>query len=146
MRIQVRSLASLIGLRIQHCHEMWCRSQMQLGSCIAVAMAQAGSYSSDSTPSLGTSICLSVALKRDTHTQRKPLSKYRLAHRQCSVSGSFYCHCSWHFNYFGYGRSQTAPEPAGDPAAAAKPRLKAGSPCSRITCSGDCGNPWPHFW
>ena len=25
MRLQVRSLASLSGLRIQHCHELWCR-------------------------------------------------------------------------------------------------------------------------
>ena len=29
------------GLRIQHCHELWCRSQMWLGSCDAVALAQA---------------------------------------------------------------------------------------------------------
>ena len=27
-----QSLASLSGLRIQHCHEPWCRSQMLLGS------------------------------------------------------------------------------------------------------------------
>ena len=42
-----------------HCCELWCRSQMQLGSCIAVAVAvvQASGYSSDLTPSLGTSIC-----------------------------------------------------------------------------------------
>ena len=33
MRLQVRSLASLSGLRIQHCHELWSRSQMQLRSC-----------------------------------------------------------------------------------------------------------------
>ena len=32
MRLQVRSLASLSGLR------MWCRSQMQLGSDVAVAV------------------------------------------------------------------------------------------------------------
>ena len=30
---------------------------MRLRSCVAVAMVQAGSYSSDSTPSLATSIC-----------------------------------------------------------------------------------------
>jgi len=28
----------LSGLRIQHCRELWCRSQMQLGSLIAVAV------------------------------------------------------------------------------------------------------------
>ena len=39
-------------------HELWCRLQMRLGSHVAVAVAWAGSCSSDSTPSLGTSICL----------------------------------------------------------------------------------------
>ena len=32
---------SLSGLRIWHCHELWCRSQMQFGSHIAVAVAWA---------------------------------------------------------------------------------------------------------
>ena len=32
MRFQVRSLASLSGLRIRHCHELWCGSQTRLGS------------------------------------------------------------------------------------------------------------------
>ena len=39
MRLWVQSLASLCGLRIQHCHELGCRSQKQLGSRIAVAVA-----------------------------------------------------------------------------------------------------------
>ena len=39
------------------CHELWCRSQTRLGSCVAVAVAKAGGYNSDLTPSLGTSIC-----------------------------------------------------------------------------------------
>ena len=30
MRLWVRSLASLSGLRIQHCHELWYKSQMWL--------------------------------------------------------------------------------------------------------------------
>ena len=38
MRMQVRSLALLSGLRIQHCHELWCGSQMWLGSRVAVAL------------------------------------------------------------------------------------------------------------
>ena len=38
MRMQVRSLASLSGLRIRCCHELWCRLQMQLGSWVAVAV------------------------------------------------------------------------------------------------------------
>ena len=37
--------------------ELWCRSQTRLGSGMAVAVGQAGSYSSDSTPRLGTSMC-----------------------------------------------------------------------------------------
>ena len=38
MRLWVQSLASFSGLRIWHCHELWCRSQMQLRSRVAVAM------------------------------------------------------------------------------------------------------------
>ena len=55
MRLWVRSLASLSGLRIWHCCALWCGLQTQLGS--GVAVVRAGSYSSDSTPSLGTSMC-----------------------------------------------------------------------------------------
>ena len=57
MRMWVRSLALLSGLGIWHCHELWCRSQTRLGSHVAVAVVQASSCSSDSTPSLETSIC-----------------------------------------------------------------------------------------
>ena len=38
IRTQVRSLASLSGLRIQHCHELWCRLQTWLGSGVTVAV------------------------------------------------------------------------------------------------------------
>ena len=55
MRRQVLSLALLSGLRIWHCLELPCRLWTWLGSIVAEAVA--GSYSSDSTPSLGTSIC-----------------------------------------------------------------------------------------
>ena len=41
MRLRAQSLALFSGLRIGHCHELWCRSQTQLGSGIAVAVAQA---------------------------------------------------------------------------------------------------------
>ena len=46
---------SLTGLRIWHCCELRCRSQMQLRSCVASAMVQASRCSSNLTPSLGTS-------------------------------------------------------------------------------------------
>jgi len=39
MRLQVQSLASLSGLRIRRCRELWCRLQTWLGSGIAVAVA-----------------------------------------------------------------------------------------------------------
>ena len=67
MRMQVGSLASLSGLRIQRYCELWCRLQMQLRSGVAVAVA--GLYSSDWTPSLGTSICRGCGPKK-THTQK----------------------------------------------------------------------------
>uniref|UniRef100_A0A8D0WJ10 Diacylglycerol kinase n=1 Tax=Sus scrofa TaxID=9823 RepID=A0A8D0WJ10_PIG len=38
MKTWVRSLASLSGLRIQHCHELWCRSKMHVGSHVDVAL------------------------------------------------------------------------------------------------------------
>ena len=38
MRTQVQSLALLSGLRIQHCLELWCRSQTWLESHVAVAV------------------------------------------------------------------------------------------------------------
>ena len=56
-RIQLVSLASLSRLRIRRCHELYYRSQMQLRSYVAVAVVSVGSRSSDSTRSLGTSIC-----------------------------------------------------------------------------------------
>ena len=40
MRMRVRSLGLLSVLRIQRCHELWCRSQMQLGFGIAMAQIQ----------------------------------------------------------------------------------------------------------
>ena len=40
--------------KVWRCHELWCRLQMQLGSVMAVAVVS--SYSSNSTPSLGTFI------------------------------------------------------------------------------------------
>ena len=38
IRLQVRFLASLSGLRIRCCHELWCRWQMWFRSGIAVAV------------------------------------------------------------------------------------------------------------
>ena len=38
MRLRVRSLASLSGIRIWRCCELWCRSQMRLRSWVGVAV------------------------------------------------------------------------------------------------------------
>ena len=37
----VQSLALLSVLRVQHCHKLWYRLQMQLGSCAAVTVVEA---------------------------------------------------------------------------------------------------------
>ena len=40
MRLRVRSLAFLSGLRIRHCHELWCMLQMPLGSHVAISVGR----------------------------------------------------------------------------------------------------------
>ena len=60
MRMWLRSLALLTGLKIQRCHiavSCGVRLQMRLRFHVAVAVVQAGSCSSNSTPRLRTSIC-----------------------------------------------------------------------------------------
>ena len=47
MRMQVPSLASLSGLRIQCCRELWCGLQTWLGFGVAVAVVWASSCRSD---------------------------------------------------------------------------------------------------
>ena len=64
-------LASLSGLRIRHCPELWCTSQMRLSSCVAVAVAWTGSCSFDLTPSLGTSICYGCCPKKTKKKKKK---------------------------------------------------------------------------
>ena len=66
MRTQVWSLASLSGLRIQHCLELWCRLQMWPRSGVAVAVVQASNYSFNSTSSLRIPYTTGVALKTTT--------------------------------------------------------------------------------
>ena len=56
MRTKVRFLALLSGSGVLCCHELWYSLQMQLGSSVAMAVARASSCSSNSAPSLGTSI------------------------------------------------------------------------------------------
>ena len=76
VRWRVRSLALCSGLRIWCCCELWCRSQTQFGSHIAMAVVQAGSYSSNQTPSLGTSICCGCSPEK-TQSQKKKRRRRR---------------------------------------------------------------------
>ena len=86
MRMQVQSLVSLSGLRIRHCREPWCRSQTRLGSLVAVAVAQDSSYSSDSTHSLGTSICSGCGPPKKRPSPSQPCANLCAAHNP-RVSG-----------------------------------------------------------
>ena len=70
-RLHVRSLASLSGLRICRCHELWCRSQTQLKSCVAMAVAQASGCSSNSTPTSELSYAAGAALKSKSKKKKK---------------------------------------------------------------------------
>ena len=67
--MRVPSLASLSELRIRCVHELWCRSQKWLVSCIAVAVAS--SCSSNSAPSLGTSICHGCSPKKKKKEKKR---------------------------------------------------------------------------
>ena len=53
---------------------LWRRLQTRLGSRVAVALAKAGTYSSDSTPSLGTSICHGSGPRNDKTKKKKKKS------------------------------------------------------------------------
>ena len=59
-------------VKIWHFHELWCRSQRQLRSCVAVAVVWAGSYSSDWIPGLGTSICCRCSPKKQKKAKKDP--------------------------------------------------------------------------
>ena len=69
MKIQVLSLASLSGLRIQRFPEPWYRSQTQLRSGVAVAVA--GSCSSNLTLSLRISTCHRCDPKKEKTNNNK---------------------------------------------------------------------------
>ena len=71
MRMWVQSLASLSGSRIQHCHDLWCRSQMRLKSCVAVPVAVTSSCSSNSTLGLEPPYAASFPKKQKKKKKRK---------------------------------------------------------------------------
>ena len=65
MRMQIRSQASISGLRIWCGFKLWHRLQMWLGSGISVAVAEDGSCGFDSALSLGASLCRGCDLKKE---------------------------------------------------------------------------------
>ena len=71
MRTQVWSLASLRRLRIQCCHDLWCRLQMPLGSRIALIwpLAREHPYATD------------VALKRQKKKKKRTNKKHRINYK-----------------------------------------------------------------
>ena len=85
MRLQVQSLDSLSGLRLWHCYKLWCRSQTWLGSGVVVALAQAGSNSSNLTPSLGPSVCHRCGPKK---TKRESWGHYMNFRKEIQEQGS----------------------------------------------------------
>ena len=91
MRTLGGSLALLSGLKIWHCRELWYRSQMRLGSGIAVVWASG--YSFDLTLSLGTSACCgcSPKKKRKKKSYALPFNTYSQYFSTHGVSKS--CHC-----------------------------------------------------
>ena len=75
MRMWVRSLASLNGWRIQHCHKLWCKSQTQLGSCIAVVVARLAATAPIGPLAWELPYTVSIALNKQTNNQTKPKQK-----------------------------------------------------------------------
>ena len=75
MRMQVRSLASVSGSGIRPCRELWCRLQTRLRFGVAMAVAVAGIYSSNLTPSLQTSICLRCGPKKQKKKKEREKKK-----------------------------------------------------------------------
>ena len=70
---------SIPGLAPWCCCRLWSKSQTWLGSRVAVAVAVAGSYSSNSTTSLGTSICCGCGPKK---TLKKKMTQMGLFTKQ----------------------------------------------------------------
>ena len=95
MRLRVRSLASLSGLRILRCRELWCKVADAAQIRVAVAVAVAGGYSSDSTPSLGSSPYASGAgFKRQKDKKKKKKKKKWIAKYICSTLRDTVVSCS----------------------------------------------------
>ena len=87
MRLWVRSLDSLSGLRIQLCCELWCRLQTWLGACMAVAVVQVGSCSSNSTLAWEPPNAAGAALKKNPPKIKEGIGLHRLYF--CLLPGTY---------------------------------------------------------
>ena len=85
---------SLSGLRLWPCCKVWCRLRIWLGS-VAVAVALAGSCSSDLPPSLGTSICQGCSHKK----KKNPNFIYYMSGLQLACYSLYFSHTI--FSYSG---------------------------------------------
>ena len=61
---------------------------MRLGSCVAVAVVQAGSCSSDWTPCLGTSICLQCGPKKEENKTKQNKTKKLYQYKEVLKPGN----------------------------------------------------------
>ena len=77
LRMQVQSLALLSALRIWHCFKLWCRSQMQLGSCIAVAVHRPAAAALIWPLVWEPPYAMGVAKHTHTHTHPQKVAKQR---------------------------------------------------------------------
>ena len=102
--MQVWFLAPFSRLGIWCCYELWYRSQTWLGSHVAVAVAVADRYSSDSTPSLGTSICHTYSPKKKQKKKGDRDKKRKINLRQFSGNDRFtwYNDIQWHTHTYTY--------------------------------------------
>ena len=93
MGFRVRSLASLCGLRIKHCRELWCRLQTRLGSGVAVALAKAGATILIRPQAWEPPYALGAVLKRQQQ-QPKVIFTGRVHHSKCLNSSALLIYSS----------------------------------------------------
>ena len=75
MRMQVRFLASLSGSGIQHCCELWCKSEILLGSHVAVAVDRLAAVAPIRLPAWEHPYATGGALKKKKKKKNRILSK-----------------------------------------------------------------------
>jgi len=98
MRSWVPSLASLSGLRMRHCRELWCRSQTRLWSCVAMAAVPIRPLAWEPPYAAG------VALKSKKRRKKEASSSSSKAGRVQVMLGNSRVQSHWRVAHFGYSR------------------------------------------